>query len=203
MIGAVLFAWLQGAEFYRDLHKRAVDCLPSGEGKTWIDLGCGPGLVSRLAATNNYDVIGIDTDPAMIIAARRIAKWQGSKARFEVGDLSSLLGRKVDVVSAASLLAVLSEKVDALNIMWDSVQPGGHLLIIEPTELMNPENANKIINSGLPKKRINGLRLWAKARENRSVDPSIFHNINAVDKSCLELLNGLVKAWVFKKGDNF
>ena len=199
MIGTVLFTWLQGAEFYRDIHKQAVDCIPLGSGKTWIDVGCGPGLVSRQAAMNYYDVIGIDFDPAMIKAARRIAKWQGSKARFEVGDLTFLQGKKADVVSAASLLAVLSEKEGALSIMWDCVQPGGYLLIIEPTELMNPVNANKIINSGLPRKRINGLRLWANARENRSVDPGIFNAINAEEKSCLELLGGLVKVWVFKK----
>lgn len=53
MIGAVLFTWLQGAEFYRELHKRAVDNLPSGEGKTWIEAGCRPGIVSRLAAMND------------------------------------------------------------------------------------------------------------------------------------------------------
>ena len=203
MIGAVLFTWLQGAEFYRELHKQAVDFIPLGEGKTWFDLGCGPGLVTRQAATNYYDVIGIDADPAMIKAARRIAKWQGSKARFEVGDLTFLLDKKADVVSAASLLAVLSEKEDSLSIMWDSVQPGGYLLIIEPTELMNPENAKEIISSGLSKKRINGLSLWAKARENRSIDPSIFNAINAEDKSCLELLGGLVNAWIFKKYGNF
>lgn len=63
------------------------------------------------------------------------------------------------MVSVASLLAVLSDKEDALSEMWYSVQPNGDLLIIEPTELMNPENARKLINAGLPKKRINALRL--------------------------------------------
>ena len=201
MIGAVLFTWLQGAEFYRDLHKKAVDCIPLGDNKTWLDLGCGPGLVSRQAAENNYDVIGIDTDSAMINAARRIAKWHGSKAKFEVGDLSFLSGRQTDVVSAASLLAVLSDKRDALRIMWDSVRPGGYLLIIEPTELMSPKNAQVIIKSRVHSKRISGLKLWAKARENLSIDPGIFSTLNSEDNSCIDLLDGMVKAWVFKKGE--
>ena len=199
MIGAVLFTWLQGAEFYKDLHKQAVDAVPSGEGKTWIDLGCGPGLVSRLAAANFYDVTGIDTDFSMIKAARRIAKWHGSKAHFEVGDLTYLMDKKANVISAASLLAVLDDREDALNIMWESVQPNGYLLIIEPTELMNQANANELIKSGLPKKRLNGLKRWAKARENRSIDPAIFENIEAKDVIILELLGGLVKARIFKK----
>lgn len=199
MIGAVLFTWLQGAEFYIDLHKQAVDTLPSGENKTWIDLGCGPGLVSRLAAEKFYNVTGIDTDPFMIKAARRLKKWHGSNANFEVNDLSYLLDRKADVISAASLLAVLDDKEDALNKMWASVLPEGYLLIIEPTELMNQENANKLIKSGLPKKRLSGLKMWAKARENRSIEPTIFDNIKTKDKKTLELLGGLVKARIFKK----
>ena len=199
MIGAVLFTWLQGAEFYSCLHKQAVDTLPSGEGKTWIDLGCGPGLVSRLAAEKFYDVTGIDTDLSMIKAARRLNKWHGSKAHFEVSDLAYLLDKTADVISAASLLAVLDDKEDALNRMWESVLPKGYLLIIEPTELMNQENANKLIKSGLPKKRLRGLIMWAKARENRSVNPAIFDNIKTKDKRTLELLGGLVKARIFKK----
>ncbi len=115
MIGAVLFTWLQGAEFYSELHKQAVDSLPSGEGKTWIDLDCGPGLMSRLASDKLYDVTGIDISFSMIKAARLLKKWHGSKANFKVGDLTCLSDKKADVISAASLLAVLDDKEDALN----------------------------------------------------------------------------------------
>ncbi len=199
MRGAVLFTWLQGAEFYRELHERAVAAMPSGEGKTWIDVGCGPGLVARLAAERSYDATGIDVSPAMIRAARRLKKWHDSSARFEVADLSFLRGKTVDVISAASLLAVLDDKQEAAQQMWDSVRPGGHLLIIEPTELMTPENAGKLIKNGLPKKRLAGLGMWSKARQNRAIDPAIFAALKAKDKEVLPLLGGLVKAWIFKK----
>jgi len=199
MIGAVLFIWLQGAEFYKDLHKQAVNSLPLGKGKTWIDLGCGPGLVARQATTNYYDVTGIDTDASMVTAARLISKWHGIKTHFEVGDLSYLLNKKADVISAASLLAVLDDKESALDLLWESVFPKGYLLIIEPTDLMNLENANRVIKSSLPTKRINGLRMWAKARENRAVEPSLFKNIVAKEKISIELLDGLVRAQIFRK----
>ncbi len=199
MIGAVLFTWLQGAEFYSDLHKQAVAALPSGEGKIWIDIGCGPGLVSRLAAEKLYDVTGIDTDPSMIKAALRLKKWHGSTANFEINDLTYLTDKKADVVSAASLLAVLDDKEDALNKMWASVLPKGYLLIIEPTKLMNQENAKELIKNGLPKKRLSGLKIWATARQNRAVDTTIFDSIKTNDKKTLELLGGLVEARIFKK----
>jgi 2-polyprenyl-3-methyl-5-hydroxy-6-metoxy-1,4-benzoquinol methylase len=93
MLRAILFTWMQGAKFYSDLHELAVDSIPTGKRKTWIDIGCGPGLVSRRAASNNFSVIGIDTDASMIAAARRIAKRQASTAKFEIGELSSLIDR--------------------------------------------------------------------------------------------------------------
>lgn len=37
---ALCFAWVQGAQFYADLHEEAVAPLPPGEGTTWLDVGC-------------------------------------------------------------------------------------------------------------------------------------------------------------------
>lgn len=199
MIGAVLFTWLQGAPFYRELHKAAVDRLPPGQGKTWLDVGCGPGLVARLAAARGYTATGIDADPAMIKAARRLAQRLGSNVVFEVGELAGLVDRKADVVSAASLLAVVDDKKGALRQLWNGVRPQGHLLIIEPTQEMNPANAAKLIAAGLPRKRIQGLRLWARVRANRATDPAVFDSIAAQNQFSLALLGGMVRAWFFEK----
>ena len=122
MIAALLFTWLQEVDFYIDLHKTAVDCIPLGEGKSWIDVGCGPGLISRLAASNKFDVTGTDRDPCMIRIARCLAKRHGSNAKFETGDFASLSGRKADVVSAVSLPAVVPDKTDALSTLWFCVE---------------------------------------------------------------------------------
>lgn len=201
MIGAFLFTWLQGAGFYYDLHKQAVDTLPPGDGKKWVDVGCGPGLIARLAAAKNYKTLGLDTDPSMIRMAQGLALWEQSNAKFAVGDLGYLDGQQADVVSAASLLVVVPDQVETLKNLWNTVKPGGHLLVIEPTDLMTTENAKKAINAGLPKKRVNGLRVWAKAREGRIIDPDIFDPIQTHQEHCLPLLHGLVKAWIFEKQD--
>jgi ubiquinone/menaquinone biosynthesis C-methylase UbiE len=86
----MLFSWLQGADFYRDLHRQAVACLPHGAGSQWIDMGCGPGLVARLAAARGYAATGVDSSAGMVRAARLLARWQGSAARFQCGDLAAL-----------------------------------------------------------------------------------------------------------------
>lgn len=198
MLGSILFTWLQNATFYQDLHQRAVESLPAGAGKIWLDIGCGPGLVTRLAASRGYSAKGIDADPRMIKAAKRLAKHHHSSAEFEVGNITALPYRYADVVSAASLLAVLDDKPSSLNALWQCVRPGGHLLIIEPTDRMNPENANNAIAMGLPLKRINGLRLWAAARKNRAVDPIICDGLEG-ERQYADLLHGLVGAWIIRK----
>ena len=200
MIESLLFTWLQGADFYRDLHRCAVQSLPPGKGKTWLDVGCGPGLVTRLAAEHGYRATGVDTNPRMIKAAKRLALHQHASAEFALGNIADS-PLSADVVSAASLLAVLDDKPAGLHALWRCVHPGGYLLIIEPTARMTPKNARAAIDTGLPRKRINGLRLWAAVRQNRAVDPALFAGLTS-ERRYIDLLQGLVGAWIFEKPSN-
>lgn len=199
MFGAMLFSWLQGAGFYRDLHRQAVEGLPEGEGRQWIDMGCGPGLVTRQAAARGYVATGIDAEAEMVRAARLLGWWQRSAASFRQGDLASLPAQAAEVVSAASLLAVLDDKEDGLRRLWRGVRPGGHLLLIEPTAKMTPQNAAALIRAGLPGRRRQGLSLWARARNQRALDPALFTSLTAAETRSMALLDGLVGAWVFRK----
>ncbi len=164
-----------------------------------MDIGCGPGLVARLATERGYQVIGIDSDPQMIQSAKRIANRQGLSTDFKTGDVFNLSEQATDVVSAASLLAVLEDKASGLNSLWKCVRPGGTLLIIEPTNRMTIENANQLIKSGLPRKRINGLRMWATARQGNAVNPVIYKMLGAKTVEFTPLLDGLVGAWIIQK----
>ena len=164
-----------------------------------MDVGCGPGLVARLAAMRGYRVTGFDIDPQMIRAAKRLAKHQCSSASFKIGDLANLPVEAAEVVSSASLLAVLEDKIGGLNALWKCVRPGGTLLVIEPTDQMTLENANRIIENGLPRKRINGLRLWAAARQGRTVDPGMYDTLGAESVRIVPLLYGLVGGWIIQK----
>lgn len=199
VIAPLLFTWLQGADFYRALHREAVETLPPGNGKTWLDIGCGPGLVTRFAAERGYHAIGIDTDPQMVAAAKRIARREHSPAEFQTGDISTLPADSAQVVSAASLLAVLPDREAGLRSLWRLLRPGGTLLIIEPTRQMTSENAARAIQNGLPSRRIVGLRMWANARQGNIVDPEIYEKLGATSGHVLSLLDGLVEARVLQK----
>ncbi|MBP7688570.1 MAG: hypothetical protein KA765_11700, partial [Thermoflexales bacterium] len=97
-----------------------------------------------------------------------------------------------------SLLAVLDDKVRGLQALWGSVQPGGALLIIEPTEQMTSESANQLIKNGLSGKRIKGLHMWAAARQGNTIKPALYDTLGA-PLEFTPLLSGLVGAWVIRK----
>lgn len=194
-----MFAWLQGADFYRGLHVEAVARLPFGVGKHWVDVGCGPGLLTRLAAEKGYAAVGVDMDPSMVRAAQKIARGEKSSAVFEVGDVFKLPPQSADVVSASSLLATLDDKGGGFQALLAAVRPGGSLLVIEPTDRMSLVAAEELIRSGLPSGRVAGLRMWARAREGHAVDPSLFRDADGREVASMPLLGGLVGSWLIRK----
>jgi ubiquinone/menaquinone biosynthesis C-methylase UbiE len=194
---ARLFAWLQGADFYENLHRAAVEQLPPGHGKSWLDVGCGPGLLTRLAAARGYESVGIDVDHRMLRVARQIAAREASPATFHTGNMlqPGAPQRQADVVSAASLLAVVKDKRTALDQLIRCVRPGGKLLIVEPTAQLTVQAAKELTRGGALGRRSSGLRLWAHAREGKTVDQQVFRMLpHEVER--IELLHGLVAVWI-------
>lgn len=196
---AAFFCWVQGAPFYIGLHRQAVELLPAGDGKSWLDVGCGPGLLARLAHSRGYRVLGLDPDPAMIRLARHNAR-RDAGCRFTIGDLQQASNRhRADVVSAASLLFVLPDPAAALHQLWRCVRPRGRLLVLETTGLMTPAGAQRISHTVRPGRRL-ALHLWAHARRGRAVAAQVFESLPTQSAACTPLLGGLVHAWTFAKG---
>lgn len=192
---AWLFSWVQSAGFYRDAHREAVELLPRGAGRTWLDVGCGPGLVAALAADRGYDATGIDRDAAMIHAARR--RFGGPACRFavaSVGDLSTL--PTADVVSAASLLCALPDPRVGFERLWQQVREGGSLLVIETTASMTRSHVRESSIRPHP-----ALVLWATARQGRVVDPVVYDLAAGALQQTVPLLDGMLTATIITKPD--
>jgi SAM-dependent methyltransferase len=74
-----------------------VQLLELHAGVSLVELGCGSGWMSRLAARQGVHVEGYDIAPQMIEIARAEAEREGVDVRFEVGDYEQLdLGRRFD-----------------------------------------------------------------------------------------------------------
>jgi ubiquinone/menaquinone biosynthesis C-methylase UbiE len=199
-LSARFFDYIQEADFYRDLHREAVALLPAGAGQTWFDIGCGPGLVARLAHARGYDAVGFDLDADVIrLARKRSTAAQG--VRYVESGLHDLVVRhgQAEVVSAASLLSVLPDQRAALAQLLDAVTPGGTLLVVETSQMMSSAPAGFRHSSFAMGRRAWVLQLWAHIRRGGvavDVEPLCPRECTV---QCHALLGGLVNAWLVRR----
>lgn len=196
-LSAALFARIQRAQFYQAAHQDAVALLPLGTGKTWLDVGCGAGLVTLLAAQRGYTSLGIDRDAAMLVQAQRHAR--GKNVQFLQGDVATLAQHcaPAEVVSAASLLAMIAphERQVALQQLARQVKSGGNLLLIEPSALFNYRQAATYLKHHPQGHDSWVLRLWGITRQPQRAITAADLAFLRWDTQCHPLLGGLVNAW--------
>lgn len=103
-----------------------------------VDLGCGPGELTVLAAQTLQvaDMVGIDNSPAMLAAA---AAHVTDGVRFEAGDLAgwSRPGA-VDLVLAGASLHWVADHASVLQRWVGSLAPGGQLAVQVPANAYMP-----------------------------------------------------------------
>ncbi|MFJ8084384.1 class I SAM-dependent methyltransferase [Streptomyces sp. NPDC096205] len=104
--------------------------LPEEPGEL-LDLGCGTGSLSLLAAEQGHRVTGVDSSPAMVGRAR--AKLAGRDAVFLVGDAAAppVGERRYDVVLVRHVLWALPDPDRALRHWQGLLRPGGRLVLVE------------------------------------------------------------------------
>ncbi|MEW5357113.1 class I SAM-dependent methyltransferase [Streptomyces sp. 16-176A] len=96
-----------------------------------LDLGCGTGSLSLLAAEQGHRVTGVDLSEAMIERAR--AKLAGRDAVFLPGDAARppVGERRFDVVLVRHVLWALSDPAGALGHWRSLLRPSGRLVLVE------------------------------------------------------------------------
>jgi SAM-dependent methyltransferase len=68
-----------------------IEAVPEDAGADWIDLACGPGVVSRATAARVGSVTGVDLTPAMIAEAEQSTEDEGiDNVDFVLGDVTAL-----------------------------------------------------------------------------------------------------------------
>jgi SAM-dependent methyltransferase len=98
-----------------------------------VELGCGPGWMTRLAARHGVDAVGYDISLPMIEIAREQAAAEGVQARFELGDMESLdLGRAFDACLTYDALHHSPRPDLVVATARRALRPGGRLLVAEP-----------------------------------------------------------------------
>ncbi|MGW7087776.1 methyltransferase domain-containing protein [Streptomyces sp. NPDC054871] len=154
--------------------ERLRDWLPKAPGDV-LDLGCGTGSLSLLAAERGHRVTGVDLSPNMVERARE--RLAGHAAEVLIGDAEAppVEGRRFDVVLARHVLWMLPDPEATLRRWCGLLRPGGRLVLIEGVwGTMNPSGipASRLIEiltppaARLHSERLSGdERLWGKKVE--------------------------------------
>lgn len=105
-----------------------------------VDLGCGPGNLTRLLADRWPDatVRGVDSSPQMIETARRDV----AGLDVELSDLRDWVdrGQEVDVLVANATLQWLPDHLDLLPRLVERVRPGGWIAFQVPGNFGEPSH---------------------------------------------------------------
>ncbi|WP_406434103.1 class I SAM-dependent methyltransferase [Streptomyces sp. NBC_00631] len=96
-----------------------------------LDLGCGTGSLSLLAAEQGHRVTGVDSSPAMVARAR--AKLAGRDAAFLLGDAAAPpVGELLfDTVLVRHVLWTLPDPARVLRHWRGLLRPGGRFVLVE------------------------------------------------------------------------
>ncbi|WFB83096.1 MULTISPECIES: class I SAM-dependent methyltransferase [Streptomyces] len=121
---------LRDAGVRRAWAARLASWLPERPGDV-LDLGCGTGSLSLLAAEQGHRVTGVDLSPAMVELAR--AKLAGRDAVFLTGDAAAppVGEQRFDTVLVRHVLWTLPDPGRALRHWRELLRPEGRLVLVE------------------------------------------------------------------------
>lgn len=154
--------------------RRLRDWLPQAKGEV-LDLGCGTGSLSLLAAEQGHRVTAVDLSPDMVERARE--KLAGHAAEVLVGDADEppVKGRRFDTILVRHVLWALPDPEAALRHWRGLLRRGGRLILVEGVwGTTNPSGipAARLISAlgpvatQLHTERLSGdERLWGKRVE--------------------------------------
>ena len=101
-----------------------------------IDVGCGTGVFSFLAAKYNQSVFGIDGSAEMVECCRKKQSEYGqldtSFAQCRIKDIPRLVNHRADLVLCSSVLEYVGELDEAVRVLGSLLHPEGTLIVSMP-----------------------------------------------------------------------
>jgi trans-aconitate methyltransferase len=121
-------AYGRNARFVADMAASLIDWLDPQAGERILDLGCGDGVMSRRIVERGADVLGVDSSPAFVAAAREqgIAAVQGDGQALSA---NSAIAGPFDAVFSNAALHWMHRDPDAVIAgVYTLLRPGGRFV---------------------------------------------------------------------------
>jgi ubiquinone/menaquinone biosynthesis C-methylase UbiE len=111
----------------RPLYDVTLDALEPLAGATFLDAGCGAGLVVRLATDRGASTSGLDASAGLLAVARE----RTPQADFETGEIEALpyADARFDVVTAFNSIQYAADPAAAVAELARVCRPGGSVAI--------------------------------------------------------------------------
>jgi len=109
--------------FVSELGLPVVTLLAPQPGERILDLGCGDGVLTRRLQELGCDILGVDSSPEMVQAARAL----GLDARLVEGHALPFVG-EFDAVFTNAALHWMSRPEAVLRGVWRALRPGGRFV---------------------------------------------------------------------------
>lgn len=201
-LGSKLFSWLHNSKFYFGFHQEVITKFPNASEETWLDFGCGAGVLTKLAYLKGYKATGFDYDLDMIESSKQNSiSEEYNGINFYQNNLFDFQEnfKNADIVSASSLLSVISNKKEAIEILFKYLKPNGTLVLIESNKNLTFFNAVKYYFKNQVFSDL-GLILWGAVRNGKSTaNDFISEYVKNLEFKKYTLTNGFVDVFIIKK----
>ena len=149
--------------------------IPAIEPRLIVDLGCGSGQVTDLLARRwpRARVVGVDSSPAMLAAARRLE----SRVAWEAADIAGWVSEHpVDLLFSNAALQWLDGHAALFPRLFDFLAPGGVLAVQMP---MNQEAPSHRAMGEAAAAGPWSDRLLPRLRRAPVADPAVYYDLLA------------------------
>lgn len=154
--------------------REVIELLAPRPGERILDMGCGTGHLTSLIAASGAGVIGLDSSPAMVEAARR----EYPEIEFVVGDARSFsFPRPFDAVFSNATLHWVNEAAEVAHSISQALSAGGRFV----AEFGGKGNVGRIVRA----------LAEALAERGRQVDFSGWYNPSLGEYAALLEAHGL------------
>jgi 2-polyprenyl-3-methyl-5-hydroxy-6-metoxy-1,4-benzoquinol methylase len=178
--------WLRNKPFANEPRETArhlidagyvIDLLDLRPGMRFVELGCGPGWMTRFVARHGLEAHGYDISPQMIEIARDQTRAENVDARFDTADFEKLdLGRSFDACLTYDALHHSARPELVLASAHRALRPGGLLLVSEPNWKQRYQGRNASGEFGTTELGYSPRKLKRLLRDAGFTDIRRFHN---------------------------